>query len=261
MFVNDMTRAESEIPSLKAFWQKTYKQQTRQNWDKFYKRNTTNFFKDRHWLDREFPSLMSKPNCVGLEVGCGVGNLVFPALERNTTLKLFACDFSQNAITLVKTNESFTELLRQDRLEAFVADITTDDPFPAISSGSLDFVTCIFVLSAIPPDRHLQVLQQFSTLLKPGGCICFRDYSVGDLAQQRFQKAKEVPKLEDHLYVRQDGTMSYFFSLEYMQRLVESAVGDLDIEVLEVVERRTTNVKRGLDEARYFLQGVFRKAV
>ena len=30
------------------------------NWDKFYQQNKTNFFKDRHYLDREFPQLSAE---------------------------------------------------------------------------------------------------------------------------------------------------------------------------------------------------------
>lgn len=37
------------------------------NWDKFYQQNKTNFFKDRHYLDREFPELSTGDQTV-LEV-------------------------------------------------------------------------------------------------------------------------------------------------------------------------------------------------
>ena len=33
-------------------------------WDLFYKRNSTNFFKDRHWTFREFEELKVKHLCV-----------------------------------------------------------------------------------------------------------------------------------------------------------------------------------------------------
>jgi hypothetical protein len=39
-------------------------QDARKNWDLFYKRNKTNFFKDRHYLHREFPDLAPEPGRV-----------------------------------------------------------------------------------------------------------------------------------------------------------------------------------------------------
>jgi hypothetical protein len=32
----------------------------RKNWDIFYKQNTTNFYKDRHYINREFLSLATR---------------------------------------------------------------------------------------------------------------------------------------------------------------------------------------------------------
>jgi methyltransferase-like protein 6 len=39
-----------------------------------------------------------------LELGCGVGNLVFPLLEANPSLIIYACDFSKRAIEFLKVN-------------------------------------------------------------------------------------------------------------------------------------------------------------
>lgn len=57
-------------------------------------------------------------------------------------------------------------------------------------------------------------------MLKPGGRVIIRDYAVGDMAQARFDaKVEEPRKLQEQLYLRQDGTMSYFFELNEMVRL------------------------------------------
>ena len=50
------------------------------HWDNFYKNNADKFFRDRHYLDQEFPELASYPYNV-LEVRCG------PSLSRWTNLK------------------------------------------------------------------------------------------------------------------------------------------------------------------------------
>jgi len=57
------------------------------NWDNFYKNNTTNFYKDRHYLTREFSELsdalthLKTEFITLLDLGCGVGNAFWPLVE------------------------------------------------------------------------------------------------------------------------------------------------------------------------------------
>lgn len=187
----------------------------RKHWDLFYKRNDTRFFRDRHWTIREFNELLgttTKNGCADknnddkklrkrlLEVGCGVGNFVFPLIEeKHNGYFIYACDFSQRAVDLVKAHPLYDE----DQIQVFQCDITTDTIFETIARSSLDIVSLVFVLSAIHPNKFKTTLLNIFQLLRPGGILLFRDYGLYDMAQIRF---KPGHKISENFYMRQDGT-------------------------------------------------------
>ncbi|XP_028249140.1 tRNA N(3)-cytidine methyltransferase METTL8, mitochondrial [Parambassis ranga] len=86
-----------------------------------------------------------------LEVGCGVGNSVFPIVNniKETNSFIYCCDFSPSAIQLVKEHPDYDDSV----CHAFVHDIceeTASFPFPP---QSLDVILAVFVLSSIHPER------------------------------------------------------------------------------------------------------------
>lgn len=229
--------------------------EAQRNWDIFYKRNTTKFFKDRMWTVREFKELAGTTETdeqkVLLEIGCGVGNLVFPLIEeKHNSYFIYACDFSNRAVEFVKQNELYDE----SKIKAFQCDITTESIFENIQHESVDIVTMIFVLSAIHPEKFKTVVQNIHKLLKKGGLLMFRDYGLYDMAQLRFKPGN---KIGENFYVRQDGTRSYFFSLEEAKKLFET--NGFEIEQNNFVQRRTVNKKEDVNVKRWFIQGKYRK--
>uniref|UniRef100_A0A914UVN1 tRNA N(3)-methylcytidine methyltransferase n=1 Tax=Plectus sambesii TaxID=2011161 RepID=A0A914UVN1_9BILA len=247
----EISKIASDEP-VSAFKQNKLEAEARKNWDLFYKRNETNFFKDRHWtkadLQQLCPDIDFQQRHVLFEAGCGVGNFLFPFLEEFPSWFAYACDFSARAIEFVRQRADFDE----QRCSAFVCDLTSEGP--SVPMESVDLCTLIFVLSSIHPEKMGGVLAALLGVLKPGASVIVRDYGLYDHAMLRFAKGR---KLQEAFYARQDGTRAYFFSVD---KLIETfAAAGFTALSCEYLERTTSNRKEGTSVPRTFIQGRFQK--
>ncbi|KAL0341867.1 UNVERIFIED_CONTAM: putative methyltransferase C3H7.11 [Sesamum calycinum] len=179
-------------------------------WDKFYKRHQNKFFKDRHYLEKDWgkyfsegdDGAMSSNGKVLLEIGCGAGNTIFPLIAAYPKLFVHACDFSTEALALVK----------------------------------------IFMLSAVSPKKMPFVLQNLKKVLKPNGHILVRDYAVGDSAQVKLENRNQM--ISNNFYFRGDGTCSFYFSEDFLSTLfVEAGFGTVDMNIYcRQIENRFRNM-------------------
>ncbi|KAK6609763.1 methyltransferase [Botrytis cinerea] len=121
-------------------------------WNNFYKNNTANFFKDRKWLQQEFPILsqVTEPT---------YGLVQFWKLAQ-----------AQKAVEVIRANEAYDT----KNIQADVWDAAGDD-LP------LDWKRVV---------QWNRAVQNVFKILKPGGDVLFRDYGRGDLAQVRFKKGR-----------------------------------------------------------------------
>lgn len=232
------------------FWREKYEREAKRYWDLFYKRHQNKFFKDRHYLEKEWGRYFEeKENVVLLEVGCGVGNTIFPLVSTYPDIYIHACDFSPRAIDLVKAHNNY----RDDQINAFVCDLTRHDLSEWIPSSSVDIVTMIFVLSAVTPEKMPSVLQNIRKVLKPSGCVLIRDYAYGDLAQERLtDKGQQISK---NFFVRGDGTRAYYFSEDFLTNLFKE--NGFDDKNVSIYSKQVENRSKELVMKRRWIQAVF----
>ncbi|KAJ4805645.1 Methyltransferase [Rhynchospora pubera] len=283
------------------------------SWRRFHRRHSTaRFFKERRYLLKEFPELLSCHDSVKvLEVGCGNGSTVLPILRARESVVVYACDCSEEILEkakeIVVTAKSITP---KNRFVPFILDFNNNE-FPGwlfctscqssstsannassdnrhaneacvklsqkvtdyahenetpINSlflegnrccvGGVDFITLIFTLSAVPFCNMPSVIQKCSSVLKPGGLILFRDYGVYDMTMLRFAPVQKVGFRE---YMRSDGTLSYFFSLDVTRELF-CAAGLIELE-LEYCCVRSVNRRNGKEMRRVWVHGKFQKSI
>ncbi|MFH4974634.1 hypothetical protein AB6A40_001343 [Gnathostoma spinigerum] len=239
--ITDFKRSKLEMEAMK-------------NWDKFYRRNSANFFKDRHWSRHELlelcPDISPQEPVVFLEAGCGVGNMVFPIAEYFPSWQLNAFDFSANAIKLLDERSDASKIT----VNTAIKDLTEPSHFNDETFPLADLTTLVFVLSSIHPDKHTTVIRNLTKYVKCGGLIIVRDYGVNDHAMVRFAVDN---KLADRFYVRQDGTRAYFFYIDELKKIFT----DEGYEALrsEYLFKNTQNRLKNLCVDRVFVQAVFRR--
>ncbi|CCW68882.1 unnamed protein product [Phytomonas sp. Hart1] len=207
---------------------------------------------------------------------------------------LLGFDISKVAINLLKDKKVSLPLPLQEKLHVcvlnpceerlsgclFPTPLGDAGTFSSIGSSSslynptVEFVSMIFVLSSIPVPLHASVLKRIAEcMVRPGGIFFFRDYARSDLAEKRFRSRKQGVsdteterrndvdgnlggKNESSIFARTNGTLSYFFSKEELEKLFTS-VGFSVIEIREV-NREVENRKAALCMSRKFIQGRFR---
>ncbi|POS86310.1 hypothetical protein EPUL_004073 [Erysiphe pulchra] len=244
-------------------------------WNNFYKNNMGNFFKDRKWLQQEFPILSSATQkdagpITILEIGAGAGNTAFPilAINQNPELKIHACDFSKKAVEVMRENEAYG----CNNMQADVWDITSESLPPGLDNQSVNIAILIFTFSALSPSQWKQAVNNVYKILKPGGVVLFRDYGRGDLAQVRFKKGRY---LEENFYVRGDGTRVYFFEKEELAQIwtkdysssnmtgndLVKVSNNFDIIDIGIDRRLLINRAKQLKMYRCWIQASFRKPI
>ncbi|XP_028770679.1 methyltransferase-like protein 6 [Neltuma alba] len=264
-------------------------------WEQFHSRHSSGkFFKERRYLVKEFPELLSCGKNAVLEVGCGNGSTALPILRANKDVIVYACDCSSKSLKRAQeVIGSATIGSFEDRFHTFCCDVSTNG-FPqwlACNScrnkflqkqpnclsefkegnepcftntcspdecdgctGGVDFVTLIFTLSAVPLERMLRSIKECFAVLKPGGMVFFRDYGLYDMTMLRFEQAKRVGFRE---YKRSDGTHSYFFCLDTVRDLfVGAGFTELDLDYCCV---KSVNRQQGKSMRRVWVHGKFQK--
>ncbi|XP_030799005.1 methyltransferase-like protein 6 isoform X1 [Camarhynchus parvulus] len=277
------------------FKQLKLEKEAQKNWDLFYKRNSTNFFKDRHWTTREFQELkacreFADQKLTILEAGCGVGNCLFPLLEEDKNIFAYACDFSPRAVEYVKhcdQEPQDTAFImqkmgrntcgKQKRTAAPWDAVTApqDEKNALYSAERCKVFQCDLtkddLLDNIPADSVDVVTLIFvlSAIHPDKMHLVLRNiYKVlkpgkcvlfrdYGLYDHAMLRFKSGSKLGENFYVRQDGTRSYFFTEEFLSQLFKAE--GYEQVVNEYVQRETVNRKEDLRVPRVFLQSKFQK--
>ena len=231
----------------------------RKNWESFFVNHKSgNFFRPRNYLLSEFSKWFSTlffcaeskwSSVIVTEVGCGYGCSMYPLLRDMPRLTTYmATDYSATALTILRENAAFDD----SRCRTVTWDVTLPPNITETALQLSNAILCIFALSAVRPEQHISAFCNMSSVLKPGGVILFRDYGVHDMTMYRHKI-----RHSENLFERSDKTLAYYFSVEYLKQIANTAglsVIELEYATIEMRNRKLTKCMK-----RVFVHAVFRK--
>ncbi|CAG9463853.1 unnamed protein product [Pedinophyceae sp. YPF-701] len=217
------------------------------------------FYKEKRYIPLAFPALRcgAQPLHV-LEVGCGCGSTILPLLQANAGMTATAVDLSPAAVA---ATARVADGLGVDpgRLTALAADVSDGAcagraRLLDAGAGAHDAALMVFTLSAVPPAQMPDAVDAVAACVRPGGLVMVRDYGLWDMAQLRFHGRQ---LRDDGAYVRQEGTLATFFSVEQLGGLLRAA--GLEERELEYHCVESRNRRRGTTLRRVFVHAVFQR--
>lgn len=175
--------------------------------------------------------------------------------QANNTSTATVTDVSSTCIQQLRDAAAAMGIDEARRISSFVCDSTDPDEAARFEGVGADLLLIMFTLSAVTIPQQREMLRNAYRALKPGGRVLLRDHGVYDMVQLRIppEQWMGVP----HLYQRDDGTFSYFFSVEELSRRAREA--GLEVEETKYICVHNTNRKKGLQLKRVFVHGVFRR--
>lgn len=226
-----------------------------QYWNIFYQKHKSGkFYKSRNYLLQEFknyfsPLISSIETSVIVECGAGHGATIYSLIDKlPSNITFLATDYSEDALASLKDNSAFD----CDRIQTSQWDITR--PLDITLPYSPRIVICMFTMSAIHPMFHYDCLKNMTNILKSGSVILFRDYGIFD-----FTMFKQKSKVCHNLYRRGDKTLSFYFTVEYFESLIEKLTDDLEIVEISYCTILSTNRKTKDIMKRIYLHSVIKK--
>ncbi|KAK1576116.1 hypothetical protein Q3G72_011113 [Acer saccharum] len=265
-------------------------------WKKFHSRHSSGkFFKERRYLLKEFPELVScGESSKLLEVGCGNGSTALPILRGNENINVYACDCSSEILERAKEFVGAVDVASlKERFHPFHCDFCT--------TGFPEWLACDSCRESCPQKQHdcfsvsdvkeIDRLNLMSLSRESSFCIgrvdfitliftlsavplqkmptaikeCYSVLKPGGLLFFRDYGLYDMTMLrfnpEQRVgfreYMRSDGTRSYFFSIDTVRNLFLGA-GFIEVE-LEYCCVKSVNRRKGKSMERVWVHGKFQK--